>query len=69
MRAMSGQKKRPRPGSFAESLSTLGQLYARELRIKPLAADEERPDAFYTTNHFTGTSARGERAVVRKATA
>lgn len=40
--------------------------YIRELGIKPLGPDEERPDSFYLTNHFFGTSARGARAVVRK---
>ena len=66
MKSMSDQEKVHRPGSWAEALSALGDKYIRELGIKPLGPDEERPDSFYTTNHYFGTSARGARAVRKK---
>ena len=65
MTSMADPRKNVPPGSFAESLSTLGKKYVRELGIAPLAADEDRPESFYATNHYTGTSARGSRAVIR----
>ena len=65
MAMMADPKKALVPGSFTDSLVSLGRKYARELGIKPLGDGEDRPDSFYTTNHYTGTSARGDRAVVR----
>ena len=66
MKSMSEQQKPHHRGSWEEALNALGDKYVRELGLKPLGPDEERPDSFYLTNHFFGTSARGARAVIRK---
>jgi hypothetical protein len=66
MKAMSDEHKNYDTGSWEKALSALGDKCIRELGIKPLGPGEERPDSFYLTNHFFGTSARGARAVVRK---
>jgi len=68
MKMMSDEQKAGHRGSWEESLNDLGDRYIRELGIKPLQPDEERPDSFYLTNHFFGTSARGARAVRKKRT-
>ena len=37
---------------------------AEEDQIPPLGAGEARPENFFTTNHFTGGSVTGRRAVI-----
>lgn len=48
---------------MAPSLRRLGKQLAKKLDIRPLRPGEARPNDFYTSNHFTGGSAK--RSVVR----
>jgi hypothetical protein len=44
-----------------ESLKQLGVDLEREYGIKPLREGEERPDGYYTPNHYTSHGLRSAR--------